>query len=122
MKQSDIVVDIIKTIGKPPYIACSSEPVFEFDNTTKQKTDNLIGYKIEIALPQLKLTKIGIKISTTKNPLPDLKEDLMDVDFTGLTLGIYTDKNGRIQVYGKADNVFPVNDNKTNIKIKTENN
>lgn len=114
MKTTDIVIDSLKTIGKPPYIACSCEPVYDYDDNN-HRTDKITCYKVEIALPEMKLAKVGIKVATTKNPLPEVAEDLQDVDFTNLTLGIYIDRANRIQLYGKADNVHIV-DSKEEMK------
>lgn len=118
MKSSDIIVDV-KTLGQVPYLACGCEPVYEFDQSTNRKTDNLIGYKVIIALPHLQLAKVGIKLNTTRNPLPEFVDgELLDVDFKGLTLGVYTDRAGKLQLYGKADSVELAN--KTNLKLNAK--
>ncbi len=119
MKSSDIVVDV-KTLGQAPYLACGCEPVYEYDQSTNRRTDNLIAYKIVVALPHLQLAKVGIKIATTKNPLPEFNDDLIEVDFTGLSLGVYTDRAGRLQLYGKADSVQLANVPKNNIKLNAK--
>lgn len=111
MKSTDIVVDVIGTIGEGPYLACNCEPVYKYDEANN-KTEEVVAYKVEIALPQKKLTKIGIKVDTTSNPLPDL-DDIVEVDFTKLALGIYTDRTGHIQLYGKADKVRPAESKQT---------
>ncbi len=120
MKSSDIVVDV-KTLGQAPYLACGCEPVYEFEQSTNRRTDNLIAYKVIIALPHLQLAKVGIKIPTTRNPLPEFTDgELVDVEFKGLALGVYTDRTGRLQLYGKADSVELANTNKSNIKLNAK--
>ena len=116
MKTTDIVIDVVKTIGKPPYLACSCEPIYEYDNLNN-KTDNVIGHKVEILLPHLKYAKFGIKVNNTTNPLPTI-DDVVEVDFTNLNLGIYLDRAGRIQPYGKADSVRIAD--KQNIKMNVK--
>lgn len=114
MKSTDIVVDVIGTIGPGPYLACSCEPVYKYDEANN-RTDEIVAHKVEIALPQKKLAKIGIKVETTMNPLPEL-DDIVEVDFTNLSLGVYTDRLGHMQLYGKAGKV-KLADNKTTIKM-----
>ena len=117
MKTSDIVIDVIKTIGKPPYLACSCDPIYEYDNYNN-KTDNVIGHKVEILLPNMKYAKFSIKVNNISNPLPNI-DDVVEVDFSNLMIGIYIDRAGRIQPYGKADNVH-LADNKQNIKMNVK--
>lgn len=116
MKTSDIVIDVIKTIGKAPYLACSCDPIYEYDEHNN-KTDNVIGHKVEILLPQMKYAKFGVKVDNTINPLPTI-DDVVEVDFTNLMIGIYVDRAGRIQPYGKADNVHVAD--KQNIKMNVK--
>jgi len=111
MKSTDLVIDVIKTIGKPPYCACSCEPIYEYDNNNN-KTDNVIGHKVEIILPDKKYAKFGIKVDNITNPLPNI-DNIVDVDFDNLMIGIYIDRAGRIQPYGKADRVRLVEDKQT---------
>lgn len=118
MKTSDIVIDVIKTIGKPPYLACSCEPIYEYDNYNN-KTDNVIGHKVEILLPDKKYAKFGIKIDSTQNPLPSI-DDVVEVDFNNLMIGIYQDRAGRIQPYGKADNVRVADKQTIKMNVKAD--
>lgn len=113
MKTSDIVIDVIKTIGKSPYLACGCDPIYEYDNNN-HRTDNVIGHKVEIILPDLKYAKFNIKVNNISNPLPNI-DNVVEVDFDNLMIGLYIDRLGKIQPYGKANNVHLV-ENKQNSK------
>lgn len=109
MKGSQIVVDVEKTIGKPPYWLAEVSEDWEYKDN--KRTGNLLGHKYIVALPQLAFEKVPVKIPGKK--LIDLPEgEIREVNFTGLTLSVYIQSNGRLAITGKANGINPLDPEK----------
>lgn len=109
MKSSDIVIDVVKTLGPSPYLLCEISENWEYVNG--KRTDTQLGYKYVIASPKLALEKVSVKIPGKK--LLDIQSgEILEVDFTALDLGVYIQQNGRLALTGKATSIALASDNK----------
>ena len=74
-------------------------PVYEYKDD--RRTDTVTGYRYIVALPEKSLEKIGVKIEG-----PQLmgrpESGFVEVNFTGLEVGAYQDRNKTVQISAKA--------------------
>lgn len=102
MQSKQIAIDVEKTIGKPPYFLAEVSEDWEYKDN--KRTHNQLGYRYAIALPQLAFEKVNVKIPGRK--LVDLPEgEICEVDFKGLSLGVYVQSNGHLALTGRADSI-----------------
>jgi len=79
--------------------------VYSYRNNTR--TDEIVGHKYIVALPDKNFEKIGIKIDGKK--LIDAPETgILEVKFDNLEIFAYS-MNGTIQIGGRATNIALVN-------------
>lgn len=79
-------------------------PVHEYRE--KQRTDNILGYRYIVALPQLAFEKIGIRIDGPQ--LLEKPETAVEVEFSGLELSAY-ESQGHAVVTAKATGIALAN-------------
>lgn len=82
-------------------------PVYEYKDN--KRTDNCVAFRYIIALPELRLEKIGIKIEGRQ--LVDKPDGFAEVEFTGLELSAY-EKDGHTQITAKATGISLKNPDK----------
>jgi len=75
-------------------------PKYEYKD--KVRTENVVGYKYVVALPEHGLEKINVAIDG--RPLLDKPEHFEPVEFDGLEISAYQ-INGQIQITGKAKGI-----------------
>lgn len=75
-------------------------PVHEYRE--KQRTDNILGYRYVVALPQLAYEKLGVRIDGPQ--LLDKPESAVEVEFSGLELGAY-ESQGHTMISAKATGI-----------------
>lgn len=101
MNYTDLVIDPYKTIGRT--LLVNVLDVTEYKNGLK--TDNIIGYKYEVAMIDHNLDKISIKILGKK--LMDAPENFVEVTFDNLELYLYM-MNGNLQIGARATGISAV--------------
>lgn len=79
-------------------------PVHEYRE--KQRTDNIIGYRYIVALPQLAFEKFGVRVDGPQ--LLEKPDSAVEVEFSGLELSAY-ESQGHAVVTAKATGVTLVN-------------
>ncbi|MBR5799500.1 MAG: hypothetical protein IKY23_05505 [Lachnospiraceae bacterium] len=103
MNPTDLVIDAHASLGRT--LLTDVSPVFEYKNNVR--TDTLLGYKYEVALPEHNLDKVWIKINGKK--LMDAPQNsFCEVIFDGLELFLYT-MQGRTHVGARATGISLVN-------------
>lgn len=102
LKLSHIVIDAKRSVGKGLLLTGIS-PVYLYQN--QKKTDQIIAYKYECAMPDNNLDKVDVKIEGKK--LLDLTEGYIEVEFENLEISFYT-KDGQLQISTKATGIVPV--------------
>lgn len=102
MKQNQVIVNE-KTLGNPPYWLCDISEDFEYINN--EKTNNQIGWKYTIALPEKGLEKLVVKIAG-KRQIPEI-EDICKCTFNGLEIGVYV-QNNQIKLKATAKEIVLV--------------
>lgn len=75
-------------------------PVYEYSDN--KRTDTIVAYRYIVALPDLRLEKIGVKIEGKQ--LMDKPEGFVEVEFDGLEVSAY-ESQGHIQITAKAAGV-----------------
>lgn len=89
MDIKDVVIDAYKTVGQAMLVGVS--PAYEYENG--KRTDNVIGYKYEVVMPQRAYDKISVKISgDLQIELPENETPF--VAFEGLSLIPYWTQQG----------------------------
>lgn len=78
-------------------------PVYEYKNN--QRTDEVVAHRYIVALPELRLEKIGVKIDGKQ--LMDKPDGFAEVEFSGLEVSAY-EAQGHTQVTAKATGVMLV--------------
>ena len=78
-------------------------PVYEYKNN--QRTDAVVAFRYIVALPELRLEKIGIRIDGKQ--LMDKPDGFAEVEFSGLEVSAY-EAQGHTQVTAKATGVMLV--------------
>lgn len=79
-------------------------PVHEYRD--KQRTDNILGYRYIVALPQLAFEKIGIRIDGPQ--LIEKPDEAVEVEFSGLELSAY-EAQGHTMISAKATGIALAN-------------
>lgn len=102
MDIKNIVIDAQKTIGKNVLLV-DVIPAFEYKNG--RRTENVVGYRYEIAMPEHKLEKIGVKIDG--NQRMEAPNGAVPVRFDDLELYLYWSQ-GSYQVAARAKGIHPV--------------
>ena len=78
-------------------------PVHEYRDN--KRMDTVVAYRYIVALPELRLEKIGVKIDGKQ--LMDKPDGFAEVEFTGLEVSAY-EAQGHAQVTAKATGVMLV--------------
>ena len=78
-------------------------PVFEYKDN--KRTDNCVAFRYVVALPELRLEKLGVKIEGRQ--LMEKPDSFVEVEFTGLEVSAY-EAQGHAQVTAKATGVMLV--------------
>lgn len=76
----------------------------------KKRTDVIQGYRYTVALPDLHLEKISVKIDG--NQLIEKAEGYPEVEFNGFEMRAYQDDNKNVLFTAKAESVALVNPGK----------
>ena len=82
---SNLRIDPV-SLGRTKYLV-SVKPVYKF-NEQKEKTNEIEGYRYEVALPDHGFEKLGVKIPGEKM-MEEPVGDLVAVDFTDLEIKAY---------------------------------
>lgn len=82
-------------------------PVYEYRDN--KRTDAVVAYRYIVALPELRLEKLGVKIEGRQ--LMEKPEGFAEVEFDGLEVSAY-ESQGRTQITAKAAGVTLVNASK----------
>jgi len=103
LKLSDLLIDV-KSLGGRLWLTEVSSVFLYRDN---KRTDEIVGHKYVICLPDKNYEKIGIKVDGKK--LLDAPETgVMEVKFDNLEIFAYS-MNGTIQIGGRATGIQAVN-------------
>ena len=78
-------------------------PVYEYKNN--QRTDAVVAFRYIVALPALRLEKIGVRIDGKQ--LMDKPDGFAEVEFSGLEVSAYG-AQGHTQITAKATGVMLV--------------
>ena len=78
-------------------------PVYEYKNN--QRTDAVVAFRYIVALPELRLEKIGVKIDGKQ--LMDKPDGFAEVEFSGLEVSAY-EAQSHTQITAKATGVMLV--------------
>lgn len=117
LRITDLKIDV-SSLGDS-YLLTDIVPYYEYKDG--ERTNNILGYRYDVALPHLKMEKLGIKIEHL-SPLIDLeKEEIpigLQVDFKNLEVGSYFMRN-QVHIKASADEVFFKNEkDKANVTTK----
>lgn len=82
-------------------------PVYEYKNN--QRTDEVVAFRYIVALPALRLEKIGVKIDGKQ--LMDKPDGFAEVEFSDLEVSAY-ESQGHTQVTAKATGIMLVDKGK----------
>lgn len=82
-------------------------PVYEYRDN--KRTDVVVAYRYIVALPELRLEKLGVKIEGRQ--LMEKPEGFAEVEFDGLEVSAY-ESQGHTQITAKAAGVTLVNASK----------
>lgn len=82
-------------------------PVFEYKDN--KRMDTVVAYRYIVALPDLRLEKLGVKIDGKQ--LMDKPDGFAEVEFDGLEVSAY-ESQGHTQITAKAAGVSLVNTGK----------
>ncbi|NBI07290.1 hypothetical protein [Senegalia massiliensis] len=114
LRITDLRIDT-KDLGE--FILANISPFYEYIDG--KKSDKLLGYRYDVALPSKKLEKLGVKVENL-TPLIDIENEEipigMKIDFHGLEVGSYY-MNGNVHVKAKAKSVH-IKEDKTNASKK----
>lgn len=89
-----------KSLGNS-FLLTDITPVVEYKDG--KRTDNVVGYRYEVAVVAHKLNKIGIKIDGPKQL--ELQE-MQSVVFTGLEIKMYQDfKSNQVRLTATAESI-----------------
>lgn len=98
MKITELIIDP-RSLGSKLWLV-DITPTYEYKDN--KRTDNVTGYRYEVALPEKNLDKIGIKIDGKQ--LIDKPDGYAEVSFSGLEVFIYW-MTGQPQVGAKATGI-----------------
>lgn len=79
-------------------------PVYEYKDN--MRTDNCVAFRYVVALPELRLEKLGVKIEGRQ--LMEKPDSFVEVEFTGLELSAY-ESQGHTQITAKATGIALAN-------------
>lgn len=82
-------------------------PVYEYKDN--KRTDTVVAYRYIVALPDLRLEKLGVKIDGKQRM--DKPDGFAEVEFDGLEVSAY-ESQGHTQITAKAAGVSLVNTGK----------
>ena len=102
MKITDLIIDP-KSLGQKLWLV-DVIPAYEYKEGVR--TDNLVGYRYAVAMPEKGLEKINVRIDGQQQV--DKPSGYAEVRFTGLELFIYWG-NGQPQVGARATGISLVN-------------
>ena len=99
MKLSEIKIDVNRTLGTRFWLVEVS-PAYEYKDGVK--TDNLVGYRYTVTLPEKNFEKIGVKVPGA-SVVTEIK-GYVEVKFRGLEVTPY--QSGRdIALSAKAESI-----------------
>jgi len=102
MKITDLII-APESLGEKLWLTEVSA-VYEYKDN--RRTENIVGYRYTICLPDKQFEKLGVKVDGKK--LLETPESYASVKFDGLEVFIYW-LNGQPQVGAKATNISLVN-------------
>lgn len=85
-------------------------PVYEYKDS--KRTDTVVAYRYIVALPELRLEKLGVKIEGRQ--IMEKPDGFAEVEFDGLEVSAY-ESQGRTQITAKATGVSLVNPGKKSV-------
>lgn len=101
MKYTDVVIDAYASIGQALLVNVS--PAYGYKNGVR--TEEVTGYKYEVAMTEHGLDKISVKIEGKK--LMDTPDNFVEVTFQDLEIYLYM-MNGQLQVGARATGISVV--------------
>lgn len=105
LKIQDLIIDP-RSLGNKLWLV-DIAPVYEYRDNAR--TNNIIGHRYVVALPDKELEKIGVKIDGPQ--LLDKPDGYVPVTFDGLELSIYWSQ-GQPQVGARATGIHLVTNTK----------
>lgn len=102
MQNLDIIVDVEKTVGKD-FRLVDIFPVYKYED--KKRTDEIIGYKYDVVLPDRKFQHLTVKILGEKKL--EIGNSDVSVVFTDLSLSLYPRDFSSYGVSATATDVKP---------------
>ncbi|AQS07984.1 hypothetical protein CLOBY_00330 [Clostridium saccharobutylicum] len=105
IKTSDLKID--KTCLGKDFLLVDIVPSYKYENGNK--TNILQGYRYDVALPHLKMEKLGVKIENNA-PLIDISNDeneipMKNVIFDNLEIGFYLSQGNIVNLKATATNI-----------------
>ncbi len=100
MQNLEIIVDVEKTVGKD-FRLVDIFPVYKYED--KKRTDEIIGYKYDVVLPDRKFQHLTVKILGEKKM--EIGNSDVSVVFTDLSLSLYPRDFGSYGVSSTATDV-----------------
>lgn len=85
-------------------------PVYEYKDN--KRTDTVVAYRYIVALPELRLEKLGVRIEGRQ--LMEKPDGFAEVEFDGLEVSAY-ESQGHAQITAKAAGVSLVNAGKKTV-------
>lgn len=102
MEIKDLVIDAYATVGRTWLVDVTQ--YYEYKNGVP--TNNIEGFKYNVALPEHKLSKIAVKIKGRK--IMDTPAEFEEVVFKDLEIYLYMDKFKQLQIGARATGISVV--------------
>lgn len=99
---SKIIVDAYGTMGKDCMLIAIMPENLYVDN---KRTDTIVGYKYEVVLLGNGYEKLVVKIAGEKRLDVDFAEGGVPVEFIGLTMTQYYNREGKVAISAKATDI-----------------
>lgn len=97
----DVVIDSKKTVGQN-LLLTSARPYYEYNGT--KKSDNIIGYKYEIVMPDRRYEKINVKVAGKQRIDCGETSDCLPVVLENLEIKVYW-MSGTYNLTATADDI-----------------
>lgn len=76
-----------------------------YDYKDGKRTETVIGYRYDVALPKHALEKLSVRIDGQQLMQPP-EDGFIEVEFTDLEIGLY-EKDGHVNLTAKATGIMP---------------